>query len=102
MVLRSGFDPVMPWVGYEAAKAYMGRLNKLGHLVMALAASKLVGFVVTAPIAIAISAVVLGIAFILANDYRRYDKELVKNTNLWGVLSCSAMHGNSGSPCFSF
>ncbi|POG10557.1 hypothetical protein BGP84_12805 [Pseudomonas putida] len=64
----------------------MGRLNRLGGLVLAVAASKFVGFVVTAPTAMAVSAVVIALAFLLANDYRRYDKELVRNTNLWGLL----------------
>ncbi|MCO1623709.1 hypothetical protein [Pseudomonas putida] len=64
----------------------MARLNKLGGLVLALAASKFVGFVVTASIAMAVSAAVIAFAFLLANDYRRYDKELVRNTNLWGLL----------------
>ena len=86
MMLRFRVDPLMPWVAYEAAKRYMGRLNKLGHLVLAVAASKAVGFVVTPPIAMAVSAVVIAFAFLLADDYRRYDKELVKNTNLWGLL----------------
>ncbi|MBH3417013.1 hypothetical protein I5S78_11650 [Pseudomonas putida] len=64
----------------------MGRLNKLGHFALAVTASKAVGFVVTPPIAMAVSAVVIAFAFLLADDYRRYDKELVKNTNLWGLL----------------
>lgn len=88
----------MPWVAYEAAKRYMGRLNKLGHFALAVTASKAVGFVVTPPIAMAVSAVVIAFAFLLADDYRRYDKELVKNTNLWGLLKFSVMRGSFGLP----
>lgn len=86
MLLRSGFDPKMSWKGYVVAKGYMGGLNKLGHMVMAVAGSKLVCFVVTPKIAIAVSSIVLAFAFFLGKDYRRYDKELVKRTKLWGLL----------------
>jgi len=86
MMLKYDVDPMMPWAAHEAAKRYMARLNKLGALVLAVAASKFVGFVVTAPIAMAVSAVVVAFAFLLANDYRHYDKELVKHSNLWELL----------------
>jgi hypothetical protein len=86
MILRSGFDPRMPWIGYTVAKEYMGGLNKLGHLVMLVAGSKLVYFVVTPIIAITVSSIVLAFAFYLGREYSRYDKELVQSTKLWGLL----------------
>lgn len=82
----SGFDPVMPWSGYAVAKGYMDKLNKFGHLVMALAGSNLVFFIVTPIIAMAFSLIVFMFALYLGKEYRRYDKELVKRTNIFGLV----------------
>lgn len=92
MNTMSGFDPVMPWGGYAVAKGYMNRLNKFGHLVMALVGSDLVFFIVTPIIAMAFSLMVFMFALYLGKDYRRYDKELVRRTNIFGlvkILTCA-------------
>lgn len=86
MSLRYRVDQLFPWVGYEVARGYMADLNKLGHLVMVVAASKLVDFVVTSKIAIAVFLGLIALALILGRDYRCYDKELVRSTSFWGIL----------------
>lgn len=86
MKFRSDFDPIMSCHGDVVAKRYMGWLNKLGHLVMAVAGSKLVYFVVTPLMAIAVSLIVLAFAFFLGWEYRHYDKEFIKRTKPWALL----------------
>lgn len=81
MIRSRHFDPRMPSKGQAVAKTYMRNLNILGYCAMVLVGH--IPFAMNTLQTSLYAAALLGIAFVLGHEYRRYVKELLEHLNAW-------------------
>lgn len=85
MFMKIGFDPAMPSDGYKVARAYFGKLSKLGSL-LSIGCGALFFVPLTQGMAFALASLLLATAVYLGREYRKYVDELLKQTPIPKLL----------------
>jgi hypothetical protein len=81
MLMIGGFDPFLPWTGYEVAKKYVGNLAVIGKW-LSIGGGALFFVPITQEMALAIGCAMMAIALFLGREYRQYVDELLARTSL--------------------